>query len=312
MSGRLLILCWHNVTPTWFFPGPRGAHLRGLAAQVKVLRRFCTPVDLESALDDLSVGRRLPPRAVALTFDDGYRDNLDEALPLLEELGAPATYFLVSGLLDGETAPWWELLGWAFARSAPRTVTWRGRSVRGGASPQRYPDFWRQAEELKTFDRGERETALEELVDVLAPAGPAPNWHRMFLDWDGAREMASRATVGSHTRWHGILSRESRTEQAAELAHAAERIRGELGVAARTLAYPNGGRDDYDDGSIQGAQSAGHDYAVTTESGLNSHPIAPFQVQRLVLDPLDGATVLRRVLRSPGLGGWLRRPRSSP
>jgi peptidoglycan/xylan/chitin deacetylase (PgdA/CDA1 family) len=263
-------------------------------------------VDLEVALDDLSAGRRLPPRAVALTFDDGYRDNLDEAVPLLEGLGASSNHFLVSGLLDGETEPWWELLGWAFARSEPRTVTWRGRSVRGGATPKRHPDFWPHAEELKTLMRHEREAALEELVDALAPAGPRPDWHRMFLDWDGAREMASRATVGSHTRWHGILGREGRNEQAAELAYAAERIRGELGVAARTLAYPNGGRDDYDEGSIEGARAAGHDYAVTTESGLNAPPIAPFEVQRLVLDPLDGAAVLRRVVRSPGLGGWLR------
>lgn len=312
MSGRLLVLCWHNVSPTWFFPGPRGAHLRGLAAQVKVLRRVCTPVDLESALDDLSVGRRLPPRAVALTFDDGYRDNLEQAVPLLDGLGVPSTYFLVTGLLDGETEPWWELLGWAFARSQPRAVTWRGRDVRGGATPKRYPDFWPVAEELKALSRHEREAALEELVDALVPAGPRPDWHGMFLDWDGAREMASRATVGSHTRWHGILSREGRAEQAAELAHAAKRMRGELGVAARTLAYPNGGRDDYDEGSIEGARSAGHEYALTTEVGLNAPPIAPFEVQRLVLDPLDGASALRRALRSPGLGGWLSGRGSSP
>jgi peptidoglycan/xylan/chitin deacetylase (PgdA/CDA1 family) len=263
-------------------------------------------VDLEQALDDLALGKPLPPRAVALTFDDGYRDNLDSAIPLLEDLGVPATYFLVSGLLDGETAPWWELLGWAFARSKERTVNWRGQSLRGGATPQRYPDFWPHAEGLKALDRSGREAALEELIEALAPQGPRPDWHRMFLDWDGAREMARRATVGSHTRWHGILSRESHEEQAVELVHAAERIRSELGVPARTLAYPNGGQGDYDAGSIAGAQAAGHDYAVTTENGLNAPPIAPFEVQRLALDPLDGVTVLRRALRAPGLGGWLR------
>lgn len=306
MTGRLLIICWHNVSPTWFFPGPRGAHLKGLAAQVKVLKRLCTPVDLEPALDELAVGRPLPARAVALTFDDGYRDNLDAALPLLEGLGVPATYFLVSGLLDGEVDPWWELLGWAFARSERRTVRWRGATIQGGSAPTRFPEFWSHAEELKRLDRDRREAALEELIAALAPAGPRPDWHRMFLDWDGARRMARRTTVGSHTRWHGILSRESDQAQAAELVHAANRIREELGVPARTLAYPNGGLNDYDFGSIAGAQAAGHDYAVTTQAGLNSPPVAPYEVQRLVLDPLDGATVLRRVLRAPGLGGWLK------
>jgi peptidoglycan/xylan/chitin deacetylase (PgdA/CDA1 family) len=306
VSDRLLVLCWHNVTPTWFFPGPPGARLRGLAAQLRVIRRLCTPIALEPALDDLFAGRPLPPRAVALTFDDGYRDNLDLALPLLEDLDMPATFFLVSGILDAEVEPWWELLGWAFARSESRAVDWRGTTVLGGAEARRYPAFWPVADRLKPMTRRERTEAVEELIDALRPRGPRPDWHRMFLDWSGAREMAARTSVGSHTRWHGILSRETASDQSAELAHAAGRIRDELGVPARTLAYPNGSAADVDAGSVAGARAAGHDFAVTTEPGMNPPDTDPLLVERQVLDPLDGATALRGVVRAPGAGGWVR------
>ena len=124
---RLLVLAWHNVDRTWYYPCAPGAGLRGLARQLEQLRRFSSIVALRPALEALADGRPLPPRAVALTFDDGYRDNLDLAVPLLERLQLPATFFLVPGMLSGEVPMWWEVIAWAFNRSTRHAVTWRGR-----------------------------------------------------------------------------------------------------------------------------------------------------------------------------------------
>ncbi len=129
MGSRLLVLGWHNVEPTWFFPAPPGAGRRGLAGQPAVLRRFANVVPLETALQALTEGRPLPPRAVALSFDDGYRDSLQAAAPLLERLGLPATFFLVPGLLARTTPPWWELLGWACQRAGRSQVDFEGRTI---------------------------------------------------------------------------------------------------------------------------------------------------------------------------------------
>ena len=305
-ARRLVVLCWHNVRPTWFFPGPPNGHLRGLVAQLRLLRRICRPVALEPALDDLFAGRPLPARALAVTFDDGYRDNLDQALPALDDAGVPASFYLVSGFLDGEAAPWWERLGWAFARSPRRGVPWRDTTVTGGSEPAAVPDFWAVAETLKPLTTVERNRAIDELVEALGPEGPEPNWQDMFVDWDGARELARRAEVGCHTRYHGILSRESPSDQAAEIDHSCARLRAELDQPIRTLAYPNGTEADYDEGSVNGAIAAGLDYALTTRAGICSDDSRPFEIERLVLDPLEGAAGLRRVLRLAGVGSWLR------
>jgi len=70
MDAWLLVLGWHNVEPTWFFPAAPDAGRRGLARQLAFLRRFANVVSLGTALQALVERRPLPPRAVALTFDD--------------------------------------------------------------------------------------------------------------------------------------------------------------------------------------------------------------------------------------------------
>src|SRR5262245_12380723 len=115
-GSRLVVFAWHNVASTWFAPWVPDAGRQGLARQLAIVRRAFRVMPLSLALEDLYAGRPLPHRAAALTFDDGYRDNLEVAAPLLARLGLPATFFLVPSLLDGGPA-WWESAGWAFARS---------------------------------------------------------------------------------------------------------------------------------------------------------------------------------------------------
>ena len=92
---------------------------------------------LEDALARLHAGERLPSRAVAITFDDGYRDNLTLALPVLEALGLPATFFLVPRLLSGEMDAWWETLGWAIESRTRDALRWKGESFALGTAAAR-------------------------------------------------------------------------------------------------------------------------------------------------------------------------------
>src|SRR6478752_9624219 len=119
--GRLLVLGWHNIRGTWCFPSPDRSGERGFALQVRLLKRSCNVVPLGWALGELFEGRRLPRRAVALTFDDGYADNLELAAPMLIKHSMPATFFLVPALMSRLEPCWCEMLGWAFrGGSRPR------------------------------------------------------------------------------------------------------------------------------------------------------------------------------------------------
>ncbi len=139
MADRLLVLGWHNVASTWLFPSNSGAGPKGMERQLRFLRRSTNVVDLREALAALTTGRPLPPRAVAITFDDGYRDQLELAVPMLERLGLPATFFLVPGLLDRTVPAWWEELAWTFTRATRRSVVWEGRTLALADAAERRP-----------------------------------------------------------------------------------------------------------------------------------------------------------------------------
>src|ERR1051326_4238185 len=108
-DGRAVILVYHRIaTPIddrWQIcvsPENFVAHLRHIT-------RTCEPLRL-SELVRLAASNDIPKRAVAVTFDDGYRDNLLTALPLLQDYRVPATFF-ISGFAAGRDGTfWWELL----------------------------------------------------------------------------------------------------------------------------------------------------------------------------------------------------------
>jgi peptidoglycan/xylan/chitin deacetylase (PgdA/CDA1 family) len=289
VTQRLTILAWHNVEATWCYPAAAGSGVRGLGRQLHWLKRVANVVPLEQALGDLDAGRPLPPRAVALSFDDGYRDTLDLAVPILERLRLPATFFLVPGLLSGEVRAWWEDLGWAFVNAGVDTVRFGDRDlpVRGREGRRSY--HW-LSERLRELDRSARDQATEELVDRLRPSGP-PRDRELFMDWPAAKELVERGfEVGSHSNYHAVLSRERAAEQVRDLATARERLEGGLGVQVRLLAYPSGQASEYDRDTVRAAEVAGHSHAFTTDAGWNTRATPRLEEHRIVLEPHRGFT----------------------
>jgi peptidoglycan/xylan/chitin deacetylase (PgdA/CDA1 family) len=296
VARRLLILTWHNVDRTWCYPCDSGAGALGLEQQLRRLSRFARVVPLRPALNALRDGRRLPLRAVALTFDDGFQDNLELAVPLLESLGLPATFFLVPGMLSGEVHPWWEVIAWAFSQSTQATVSWSGRLLpTRGRSGQRSVQW--AIGQLKMLDRAGRDQMVAELVELLAPEG-RPNDRSLMLDWNGARELVRRGfSIGSHSMYHAILSREPTDRQARDLAVARQQLETELGIAVELLAYPNGAQGDYDTGTIQAAKRAGYAYGFTVRAGYNVPSTPDYEMRRVVLEPVGAFSemVVRRI-----------------
>jgi peptidoglycan/xylan/chitin deacetylase (PgdA/CDA1 family) len=287
MGDRLVVLMWHNVEGTWCYPSTPGAGARGLAQQLRRLKQLASVVPLEDALETLAAGRPLPPRAVAITFDDGYRDNLDLAAPLLQDLGFPATFFLVPGLLSQSVRPWWEIIARGFALARPAVVNWNGRALPTRGRPGRRAFLW-LAERLKVLDLTTREERVDELLHLLRPEGNGGS-DRLFLDWDGARELVRRGfSIGSHSMRHAILSREDPQEQFRDLMSSRRQLEAELGVPVNLLAYPNGTRSDYDANTISAAVQAGHTHALGAHAGVNRPSTPPYAHPRFFMQPDRG------------------------
>lgn len=297
MSHRLLVLCYHNVRGTWCFPSGGTAGPRGLERQLWALRRFATVVPAEAALQRLVEGRPLPRSAVALTFDDGYADNLELVAPLLERLGLPATFFLIPGLLSRSLFAWWETLGWAFARTSRASLEWEGVRHPLGSVRERALAHELVAAALKRRDRQARERDVAELVALLAPVGEPPG-PELFLGWSGARALVARGhAVGSHSSFHAILAQEAEQAQRSDLLESRRDLEAGLDVPVPLLAYPNGTSADYDAGTLRAAAAAGHTFAMTTTEGFNRPDTPRLEIRRAFMLPERGVTDLLVNLR---------------
>lgn len=291
-NQRLLVLGWHNVEGSWCFPSRAGVGTRGMEQQLRALRRFANVVPLGAALRALGEGRPLPPRAVAITLDDGYRDTLTLAAPMLGRLGLPATVFLVPGILAGTVDPWWERLGWAFARGRADVLEWGDHRFSLKDTAARGRAFKVVAEQLKHRDYQQREKSMDELVELLAPQGTYRP-EELFLDWDEALPLRRTMEIGSHSMKHAILSEELPETQREDLRESRRHLETKLEVEVDLLAYPNGTARDYNSTTIAAAKDAGYTYAVTTEGGWNRPSTPPYEIRRWCVSPGRGL---------PGLG----------
>lgn len=318
MSRQLLVLAWHNIEPTSFFHGTSpSAARRGFERQIGFLRRWTNVVPLESALADLAARRPLPPRAVALTFDDGYLDNVTVAAPLLSAADMPATFFLVTGFLSGTERAWWEEVGWVFENATAAELRWRGRTFDTSHPRARRAALRVVSELLKTVDSHQRWKGIDELRGSLSPAGPTPE--RRFMDWEEAGELLRYGhDIGAHTCGHPILSLEDSSVQLRELVESRQQLTGHLQRPVDILAYPNGQPEDYSKETLRLVSDAGYRFAVTTRRRLAGTATPPLEVPRLVVTPemdvrwvlVAGFRVARRAVAS--LRSGLSRDRAVP
>lgn len=305
MGSRLLVLGWHNVCATPGFPAAEGASERGFARQMRALARSAHVLPLEDALARLYAGERLPARAVAITFDDGYRDNLTVALPVLERLGLPATFFLVPRLLSGEVDAWWETLGWAIESRTRDALRWNGESFALGTAAARAQAYSHLARAMKRLDHEGREQAMGAIVESLAPREQMP---QLFMGWEEARQLVARGfSVQSHTCSHYVLAHETPACQLEELADSREQLESVLGISISTVAFPYGGQAEYSEASVAAAHEAGYSWALTTREGFTTAAIPPLEIRRCVVYPergiVDLLAQLRYLLRGRLSGG---------
>jgi len=258
---------------------------------------------------------------VALSMDDGYRDNLTRLVPLLDRTGARATVFLEAGPVVERRIGWLHTFEWLVARLGVRFVAERlaeaiarERDGVGLAAPLAELRAAAGANQLKRvlkykLPAAERDRALTAMADDEGLDRYALV-ERLYLDAAGARALVASGCIeiGGHTIDHPVLATLSAVEQAREILGGRELLREALGAAAPgigTFAYPYGRRWDFDDASAGAAREAGFAWAVTTHAGVNGRGADPYRLRRW---PIEEGTPLH-LLGVEASGGfeWLRR-----
>lgn len=273
--GWGVILTFHHVRPDALSRLPENAGLSitpdFLEAVLLLLRRLdyeIIPLDaLAARLVDPAPAR---PFAV-LTFDDGYRDNRDFALPVLRHHGAPFTLFACPGFAE-RTAPLW----WLDLEEAVLKLERIRLELPGGDFEARATDpaskfallrrlYWR----LRECDEPTLQAAVIRLARE-AGVDQAARIAALCMDWDELRDFAAEplATIGAHTLSHPRLAKLGEDEARVEIAGSRDRILAELGIDARHFAYPVGDPGSAGPRDHALAREAGFATAVTTVPGV--------------------------------------------
>lgn len=265
--------CWHQLDVASF-----RRQLAWVASRYRVL-------PLEDALARLVAGT-LPERALAVTFDDGYRSNLTLGLPILEELRVPATVFLVTDLVGTDDVTWPDRLYLALSRATAATVTAAPLGL--AAAPLDTPDARARAYETavraaKALPRAAKDAALARLFADLRQDGPLDPGAFRVMSWDdvAALTRSGLVTVASHTRTHQILSRCADAEVLAEVGPAHEELARRVGRRPDVMAYPVGRAIDYDARALAAVEGAGIRFALTTVEGIAGPSSPPRELPRL-------------------------------
>lgn len=211
--------------------------------RLESLLRFGTPVGLDAVISALD-GRGLPPNAFMITFDDGYRSCREVALPILRELGVPATFFIATGFARADRLYWWEQIAVYLARAGrPTGVLAYPFPINLDVGDPRLR--WTLDQVIKNTRGLDLPQFLAEVrlaLDVeWSPAIELGLARSLIMTWDDIRELASAGMdVESHTRDHRVLETLDDTVLRDELLDSRRDLEVQLGRAVRAIAYPVG------------------------------------------------------------------------
>lgn len=245
--------------------------------------------------------------AVVITFDDGYADNLYEALPILEELQVPATFFICTGHLGAQQEFWWDELerivlgdhaypAEFILDDAPYHQRWSTTTQQ-----ERHQLYMAMQRLINQVDAPQRLAWLAQLrrwAQVEPQVRPS---HRALLIPE-LQQLAAHllVTIGAHTVTHTRLAAQSPARQAAEIQESKQVLETLLAQPIATFSYPFGGHYDYTRESVALCQKAGFTKVAANWPGQVHRWSDGYQLPRLVVR--DGpAPQLSHALRRVGV-----------
>ncbi|CAN5822005.1 N/A [soil metagenome] len=264
----IVILLYHRVTTLAADPQQLAVSPEHFRAQLLLLKHHLPILRFE---EDWS---RVKQPAVVITFDDGYADNLYEALPILEELQVPATFFICVGQIGTQQEFWWDeleriLLG---DRFYPASFT---------LEDAQYGQSW------PTATNDDRQQLYDQLHPLIKQVD-APQWTkwlaqlRVWANLDDQGRHSHRAmtstelqqfaqsplvTIGAHTLTHSRLAAQSAARQAEEIQGSKQKLEAWLARPVPTFSYPFGGRHDYNQQTLAVCKTSGFTKVAANYAG---------------------------------------------
>ena len=299
--GFLRVLTYHRVDEParrpWLDPGLISASPKDFDEQMVYLAthyQVVTVGDVLAAIKSRN-NKDLPPRAVLVTFDDGYYDFEEQAWPILNRYKIPATLFVPTAYPDRpEQTFWWDSLYQAIKNTnrkenlnTPIGTFSLSNAVSRNQAYQRLKNY------MKALKHAEALSAVKEFCNELGVQSAT----NCIMSWDSLRKLSQDGlALGAHTRTHPLVNRISLEEAREEAVGSLEDLKREIGSALPIFAYPSG---EFSNDVVSVLKREGFSLAFTTKRGINNIAhMNPLRIQRINVGGRTTLPVLRAQLLS--------------
>ncbi len=272
--------------------------------QMATVARYFSPMTMDGLLAWFA-GAPLPPNPIIITFDDGYLDNFERALPILQKHGVPATFFMATSYLTERKLFWWDRIAYLIKSSKHETIS------------MIYPEnvSLPRARALKWALRTVKDTFALDLPRFLADlqTACAVDWddalerklaNELLMTWDQVRALRRAGMdVQSHTRTHRVLQTLPVARLDEELRGSREDLEQELGEPIRAISYPVGKPISHKPAIREAVRRAGYQIGFSNSSGVN-HVLSRldrYDMRRLSIDLGVPHAMFRGMLALPYL-----------
>lgn len=308
-TKRLVVLAYHRINekPDASYPFQEdtvSATPEMFRQQLAFLKRFCFVTTFNELAHLIAANEPIPDNTVVITFDDGYRDNYDIALPILSEFNLPAVVYVVTENIDSGQPFWFDILSYALVHAPNGRLSILDGQHTFDISDENRKSLRRSFGDLvRTLGDPERVQAIRELVDFSECRDEIEAHERMVLTWAEVKELNSAGIeIGSHTVTHPFLSRLSDEQLETELMDSKRRIESMIGSPVISLSYPTGGKAYYDDRTLKLASACGYTFAVSYEhNALPYSHDARFEIPRIHVELDVGQELFEAYAMMPNL-----------
>lgn len=314
-GGGCAVLVYHRVAQQVSDPQLQCVTPDRFAAHMEVVASEFSPIPLGELARRIRAHAPLPRRAVAVTFDDGYADNLVNALPVLRRHEIPATIFVNSAFVGADRLIVVDEIEMLVLRSlrmpASLTVPGLAQPLELGDATGSEPSGWnvtlpastpRQraylalCELVRPLDAAGRERVLNALREQSGERPKAGEDERML----SAEELRSLANdelieIGAHTSDHLLLSAHTAEVQREQIERDRAALREMTGAGVTLFSYPHGGRADYSDETVRLVRAAGFDAACANHPGVTTPWTDPYRIPRLSVRDIEPSALAARL-----------------
>jgi peptidoglycan/xylan/chitin deacetylase (PgdA/CDA1 family) len=304
----LVVLTYHRIVEpgiNLFYDPVISATPESFHAQIKWLRERMRLITLDELIDQVERGSSWGEPVTLLTFDDGYRDNFDLAVPILRQHHAPATFFIPSAFLELPRLPWWDHVAYVIKRTNVSRFVVECSPIAG--QPPLEIDLQAQPRTVAIMKIihaflneaiADERWFLDQLTErCMVEVDSESLGRELFASRSRVRELADSnggLTIGSHSHSHRNLARLDLETQRNELAGSRQVLETELRRPIKALAYPYGWPGTYTCKTKALAEQAGYRLAFSAREGINRFTeFDRYEVKRLGVGSADSATLLR-------------------